>query len=156
MRANTRYAELLAEAEHRFHTDQVFAAQCLEASRWVLDKRLPRGTGPTQEQLRSAVWYFLAGLPLFIDTAGIVGAPRSIFGYHQSSQFLRRLYRRELSWHPVPNQGFAVITLDGPLEDRCDGPDIPGRQDAAALTARRCVGPPGRGVEVVTMTITSL
>lgn len=38
---NTRYTQLLADAEHRFHTDPTFAEQLLDASRWVLDKRLP-------------------------------------------------------------------------------------------------------------------
>lgn len=117
--ANTRYTQLLADTEHHFHIDPTFATQCLDASRWVLDKRLPDGADPTEQQLRAAARYLLAELPLFIDTAGIVGCDRSVFCYHQSMPFLRQLYKGELSWRPAPHQGFVVITHEeGPAAGR--------------------------------------
>ncbi|MEU0465445.1 tRNA-dependent cyclodipeptide synthase [Amycolatopsis sp. NPDC006131] len=108
-----RYRRLLAEAERQFDRDIEFRTACLDASRWVLDNRLPPGCTPTPAQLHCAVRYFLAELPLFTDTAGIVDAGSSVFGYHQCIPFLHQLYRGELAWKPVTGQGFAVLTPQG-------------------------------------------
>ncbi|ALV33206.1 hypothetical protein AS200_15080 [Streptomyces sp. CdTB01] len=59
--------------------------------------------------MECAVRYFLAELPLFVDTPAIVGAEVSVFCYHRPPAVLRRLYGRELAWHPAPGQGFAVL-----------------------------------------------
>ena len=107
---NDRYRELLRDAGAWFMTDDAFAAECLEATRWVLDRRLPDGQAPTEDQLRSAVRYFLAELPMFIDTPAIAGVDSSVFAYHQRVAFLERLYARELAWLPNPAQGFVVLT----------------------------------------------
>lgn len=103
------YLSLLSEAHHRFATDPEFAEHCLDATGWVLDKRLPEGEHPTREQLRSAVRYFLAELPMFIGTVAVAGVASSVFAYHQRVAFLERLYRGELSWRPHPGQGFVVL-----------------------------------------------
>lgn len=111
---NTVYRRLRDQAQHLFDTEPEFRAQCLDASGWVLDKRLPASTQPSAAQLHSAVRYLLAELSLFINTPAIVGHRASVFCYHQTVAFLNRLYRRELSWHPVPHQGFTVITPPAP------------------------------------------
>ncbi len=110
LEGNRRYRRLHAQAERLFELDPEFRAACLDASRWVLDKRLPPGSSPTPEQLHGAARYFLAELPLFADTAGIVGTASSVFCYHQCIPFLHRLYRGELAWKPAAGQGFAVLT----------------------------------------------
>jgi cyclo(L-tyrosyl-L-tyrosyl) synthase len=79
----------------------------------VLSGKLPEGSAPSEQQVECAVRYFLAELPLFVDTPAIVGAGSSVFCYHQPPDVLRRLYGRELSLRPAPGQGFAVVT---PLE----------------------------------------
>lgn len=109
LEGNQRYRQLLAEAGTLFESDPDFRAGCLDASRWVLDKRLPPGSSPTSDQLHSAARYFLAELPLFADTAGIVGAASSVFCYHQCIPFLHRFYGGELAWRPAVGQGFAVV-----------------------------------------------
>lgn len=114
---SARYGQLLAEAHLLFREDASFRAACMEASHWVLDRRLPPGTVPGEEQLRRAVRYFLAELPLFADSAGVAGVAgngSSFFVYHQRVVFLERFYRRELSWRPVPGQGFAVVRERAP------------------------------------------
>ncbi|MFP8885531.1 tRNA-dependent cyclodipeptide synthase [Streptomyces mangrovi] len=117
---SARYGQLLAEAHLLFREDASFRAACLEASRWVLDRRLPPGAAPGEEQLRRAVRYFLAELPLFADSAGVTGVTgstgdgSSFFLYHQRVVFLERFYRRELSWRPVPGQGFVVVRERAP------------------------------------------
>ncbi|RSM69337.1 tRNA-dependent cyclodipeptide synthase [Amycolatopsis sp. WAC 01375] len=116
---NRAYLGLLSEAHHRFATDPEFAEQCLGATGWVLDKRLPEGEHPTRDQLRSAVRYFLAELPMFVGTVAVAGVGSSVFAYHQRVSFLERLYRRELSWRPSPGQGFVV------LENTVSGQAIP-------------------------------
>jgi cyclo(L-tyrosyl-L-tyrosyl) synthase len=112
-----RYMRLLDEAHLRFREDEEFRAACLDASRWVLNQKIPPGTAPNQEQLRSAVRYFLAELPLFADAGGIAGHRPSLFVYHQRVAFLERFFRRELEWRPVDGQGFLVVhdrTPDAP------------------------------------------
>lgn len=106
---NTHYGSLLSDAHELFTSHAGFHAACLDASHWVLDKRLPAETPPTTDQLTLAAQYFLAELPLFTDTAGIVGAESSVFCYHQAARFLHRLYQHELPWKPSPRQGFAVL-----------------------------------------------
>ncbi|SFQ54351.1 cyclo(L-tyrosyl-L-tyrosyl) synthase [Amycolatopsis arida] len=108
--ANRRYRRLLGEAQRLFDREPDFQAACLTASRWVLDKRLAAGAAPTDDQLRAAVRYFLAELPLFADTRSIVGTPSSVFCYHQCIPFLHQFYRGELPWRPIAGQGFAVLT----------------------------------------------
>ncbi|ALG09679.1 hypothetical protein AOZ06_24710 [Kibdelosporangium phytohabitans] len=109
---NDRYQHLLRDAHDRFATDEEFGEHCLEATRWVLDRRLPDGQSPTDAQLRCAVLYFLAELPMFIDTPAIAGVDSSVFAYHQRVVFLERLYARELAWQPHPGQGFVVLCAD--------------------------------------------
>ncbi|MVO84031.1 tRNA-dependent cyclodipeptide synthase [Streptomyces sp. p1417] len=125
LRGNRRYCELLAAATALFERDAAFRVACLEATHWVLDRKLPRGAKPTREQLRLAVRYFLAELPLFTDSGGIVavgsggtsggasgagGGGGSMFVYHQRVVFLERFYAGLLSWKPAPGQGFLVVT----------------------------------------------
>lgn len=105
---NPQYATLLHQAHARFATDAAFRDACLDASRWILSTRT--AGEPTSEQLRSAARYFLAELPLFLDTPGIVGAASSVFCYHQAPAFLHSLYRRELPCWVNPHQGFVTVT----------------------------------------------
>ncbi len=107
---NAHYGSLLDKARGLFDSDEDFRAACLDASHWVLDKRLPADTRVTTAQLTLAARYFLSELPLFTDTAGIVGTKTSVFCYHQAIPFLRHLYKHELSWKPSPSQGFVVLS----------------------------------------------
>jgi len=116
----SRYCELLNEANALFEWDASFRAACLEASHWVLDRKLPPGTEPTDDQLLLAVRYFLAELPLFADSGGIVGTSRSMFVYHQPVSFLERFYARGLTLTPADGQGFLVVREQdrGPAPER--------------------------------------
>lgn len=107
---HSHYTALLAEAHEQFATDAVFRDACLGASRWVLQARTDEE--PTSEQLHSAVRYFLAELPLFLDTPGLVGTDSSVFCYHQPPTFLHALYQRELPCRPHHGQGFATVTAE--------------------------------------------
>ncbi|WP_434446703.1 tRNA-dependent cyclodipeptide synthase [Lentzea sp. E54] len=109
---NQFYQRLLSNAYDLFDRDEDFAAHCLEATRWVLDRKLPAGETPSPDQLRSAVRYFLAELPMFVDTPAITGMDSSVFAYHQRVRFLELLYARELTWRPHPGQGFVLLRPD--------------------------------------------
>ncbi|GAA4673645.1 tRNA-dependent cyclodipeptide synthase [Streptomyces youssoufiensis] len=104
-----RYRELVEEAGTLFERDAAFRAACLEATHWVLDRKLPPGDTPTDEQSLLAVRYFIAELPLFADSGGICGAGPSLFVYHQRVAFLEKFYAGELPWRPAPGQGFLVV-----------------------------------------------
>lgn len=104
-----RYLALHVRMRHTFDHDEDFRRACVEGSRWVLGGRVRPGA-LREEQLRQAARYLLAELPLFLDTAGIVGARFSVFCYHQAPAFLARLFRGELACQPRAGQGFAVLS----------------------------------------------
>jgi cyclo(L-tyrosyl-L-tyrosyl) synthase len=109
---NGRFNALYDEVQKRFSEDSNFQSQCIEASRWVLERRVPEGQDLTQEMLKSAVRYLLTEIPLFLDTAGIVGKAASVFCYHQRVQFLDDLFNRKLPIQPSIGQGFVVVKAD--------------------------------------------
>jgi cyclo(L-tyrosyl-L-tyrosyl) synthase len=109
---NERFNALYDEVRSRFDEDADFQSQCIEASRWVLERRVPEGQDLTQEMLKSAVRYLLTEIPLFLDTAGIVGQAASVFCYHQRVQFLDDLFNRKLAIQPSIGQGFVVVETD--------------------------------------------
>ncbi|QKW33970.1 tRNA-dependent cyclodipeptide synthase [Actinomadura sp. NAK00032] len=114
LNANARYQELFDQAAGLFEDSAEFREACLEATRWVLEHKLPDGDA-TPEQLRSGVRYFLAELPMFAGSGYIVGASHSVFAYHQRVRFLERFFNRELEWSPRPGQGFLIVR---PADDR--------------------------------------
>ncbi|GAB2956421.1 hypothetical protein GCM10023080_014560 [Streptomyces pseudoechinosporeus] len=109
LESNAAFSRLHERGLRRYTQDAGFRDACREASAWVLAGKLPAGQAPDEKQVEHAVRYFLAELPLFIDTPAIVGAGTSVFCYHQPPAVLRRLYGGELSWRPASGQGFAVV-----------------------------------------------
>ncbi|MEU9010719.1 tRNA-dependent cyclodipeptide synthase [Streptomyces sp. NPDC048479] len=109
LEGNAAFGRLHASGLRRYADDQGFRDACREATGWVLAEKLPAGQVPDEEQVEHAVRYFLAELPLFLDTPAIVGAGTSVFCYHQPPAVLRRLYGGELTWRPAAGQGFAVV-----------------------------------------------
>lgn len=107
LETNTCYISLHEQAHQQFERDPSFRKVCLQASRWVLQGHLH--DEPTVQQLQAAARYFLAELPLFINTPGIVGTGSSVFSYHQPPAVLGQLYRRELPCWLHPRQGFVTV-----------------------------------------------
>jgi cyclo(L-tyrosyl-L-tyrosyl) synthase len=104
-----RYTNLLDEVTALFETNENFRASCLEASRWVLMQKASDSEQLTERSLEIAVKYFLSEIPLFKDTAGIVGKAASVFCYHQRVKFLENFYERKLAYAPSANQGFVIL-----------------------------------------------
>lgn len=106
---NEQYVALYNEVQKCFENDPTFQSDCVEASRWVLERRVSDESALTQEMLRSAARYLLAEIPLFLNSAAIVGKEASVFCYHQRVQFLENLFSRKLPIWPSSQQGFVVI-----------------------------------------------
>lgn len=104
------YLDLHAEAKRRFEEDPILHEAIMTTSGWILDKRLPDGVAPSEEQNLLAVQYFLEELPMFIDTPSIIGVESSTFIYHQRVDFLERMYAHELPWTPAAKQSFWVVS----------------------------------------------
>ncbi|MEU0042852.1 tRNA-dependent cyclodipeptide synthase [Streptomyces werraensis] len=107
---NAAYGELLELVQRCYGSDADFLRACLGASGWTLQRRVPAGEALTREQLCSAVRYFLAELPLFLDTPRIAGVPASLFCYHQVPGFLDDLFHHRLRLRPAEGQGFACLS----------------------------------------------
>ena len=107
--SNEQYVALYLKVQTCFENDSAFQVDCVEASRWVLERRVSNENILTYEMLKSAVRYLLAEIPLFLDSAAIVGKESSVFCYHQRVRFLENLYHRKMPIRPSPQQGFVVI-----------------------------------------------
>ncbi|MEV5239728.1 tRNA-dependent cyclodipeptide synthase [Streptomyces cinnamoneus] len=110
LEGNAAFARLYEQGRRLYEQDAEFRAVCRETSSWVPAGKVPDGQVPGVKQVERAVEYFLAELPLFLDTPSVVGTESSVFGYHQPPEFLERLYGRELSRQPAAGQGFVVVT----------------------------------------------
>ncbi|WP_063824460.1 tRNA-dependent cyclodipeptide synthase [Streptomyces sp. CdTB01] len=125
LQGDAAFARLHAEGWVLYERDEDFQAACRETSAWVLSGRLPASRRPDENQVDCAVRYFLAELPVFLDTPAIVGADASVFCYHQPPPFLYRLYRSELTCQPAPGQGFVVVTPSAGCPRGSQGKPVP-------------------------------
>ncbi|WP_069159603.1 tRNA-dependent cyclodipeptide synthase [Nocardia altamirensis] len=116
LEANPVFVDLLREATELFAYDAAFRDLCLETTRNVLRHRLADGSEPTIEQCELAAQYFLADIPLLVDTAGIVGSETSLYAYHRGIPFIDALFRRELPMQPVAGQGYLTVLASGELD----------------------------------------
>ncbi|MFJ9011657.1 tRNA-dependent cyclodipeptide synthase [Streptomyces canus] len=82
----------------------------IEAGADAPENRLLDGQAPTPEQLRLAVRYFLAEMPLFLDTPRIANVTSSVFCYHQVPNFLDELFHRRLTLRPADGQGYVRLS----------------------------------------------
>jgi len=123
-----RYLALYVRVQELFENDSDFREECLRASHWVLEKRTEGVITP--DVLRSAVRYFLAEIPLFADTAGILGVETSVFAYHQSILFIEKLYAGELALAVGAGQGYVVLDPTS-----CDPVVLPHRENQASAPA---------------------
>jgi len=106
---NNHFLTLYQQVEELFSKDPTFKEECLLASRWVLEKKMSSAE-MSPEVLQSAARYFLAELPMFVNSASILGKESSVFCYHNSIPFLERLFSNALPIKPATNQAFAVIS----------------------------------------------
>ncbi len=109
LKDNKRFLSLYQEATQLFFEDMDFQKACLEASRWVLEKRVPETENLSLDTLCSAARYLLAEIPLFLDTAGITGQSASVFCYHQCVSLIEKLMRGHFKIRSSSRQGFVIL-----------------------------------------------
>ncbi|WP_286829263.1 MULTISPECIES: tRNA-dependent cyclodipeptide synthase [Kordiimonas] len=107
--ANNRYQSLLAHVERKFASDADFKRQCLECSHWVLENQVEDVNSIDDSALMHAVKYLLAEMPLFMDSASIIGVSSSVFCYHQCPAILRALYEDRSDGLIDEQQGFLIV-----------------------------------------------
>ncbi|MGE4107358.1 MAG: tRNA-dependent cyclodipeptide synthase [Bacteriovoracia bacterium] len=106
----SRFQEIYREIQGLFRKDSAFRGACIEASHWILEKRVADTLALTDEALLRAVEYFLAEIPLFLDAASILNQKASVFAYHQSIPFLENLYRNQFFCQvPSERQGYVIL-----------------------------------------------
>jgi len=106
---NEPYRRLLANVEGRFESDAVFRRQCLECTRWVLENQIETVDDINDAMLSLAVRYLLEEMPLFMDSAGIVGVTSSVFCYHNCPNVLRSFYEDRSFGQINECQGFLIV-----------------------------------------------
>ena len=104
------YCRLAKEVNTICASDASFYEGCIETSRWVLNGQAGDPDEVTREMLESAVRYLKAELPLFMNSPAIVGAPSSVFDYHQCPPFLEELFQTRRGEIANQRQGFVKVT----------------------------------------------
>ncbi|MDR0678198.1 MAG: tRNA-dependent cyclodipeptide synthase [Holosporaceae bacterium] len=107
--SNKVYIKLCNHCRDLYKNDNSFRNGCFLTSKWVLDGKC-LGSTVENEQLDVAVQYFLAELPLYLDTPGILGVPSSLFVYKDPlPDFLQKIYIENLL--VSPNQGYMMVNV---------------------------------------------
>lgn len=106
---NKRYKALLARVELKFAVNTEFRRQCLDYTRWVLENQVEDPDQLDEAALMHGVRYFLEEMPLFMDSASIVGVRSSVFCYHQCPSALQGLYEDRSNGLIGDSQGFLVV-----------------------------------------------
>lgn len=104
------YVRLLADVESVCDRDIKFREGCIETSRWVLNGQVDEVEEVTHDMLASAVRYFKAELPLFMNSPALVGVNSSVFVYHQCPPFLEELLNTKRGGFINERQGFVKVT----------------------------------------------
>lgn len=104
------YRRLFSHVETVCDCDSEFNEGCLETSRWVLNGQADEVEDVTHDMLASAVRYFKAELPLFMNSPALVGVNSSVFVYHQCPPFLEELLNTKRGGFINERQGFVKVT----------------------------------------------
>ena len=124
---NQNYIEAYKLCVERYENDNEFYENCLSTSKWVLDGKVKNDNPITEESLRIASKYFLAELPLYINTPGILGVKESLFVYKDTPKFLHRIYADKSLMNP--GQGYASVYFEGETDEeqhksKSDNPQV--------------------------------
>jgi cyclo(L-tyrosyl-L-tyrosyl) synthase len=106
---NKVYIQLRNNCLDLYKNNAAFRDGCLSTSKWVLTGKRFCDTVES-EQLDIAVKYFLAELPLYLDTPRILNVPSSLFIYKDPlPEFLQKIYEENvlISSH----QGYVTVKV---------------------------------------------
>jgi cyclo(L-tyrosyl-L-tyrosyl) synthase len=113
MKNNKKYMEFYKLYEQMYENDKNFREGCLLTSKYVLNDKRDLVT-VSQEDLYTAVKYFLAELPLYLNTPDILDINSSLFVYKDlPKDFLNKIYNNgPFSSLLSLKQGCLSIQLD--------------------------------------------
>ena len=106
---NDAYMGMLKTVERRFERDEAFRESCTKCTRWVLENQAQEDTVIDAAATNLAVRYFLEELPLFMDSASIVGAASSVFCYQKCPEALKGFYTDRSGALVAGTQGFIEV-----------------------------------------------
>jgi cyclo(L-tyrosyl-L-tyrosyl) synthase len=108
---NEKYISFYNTYKDLYETDKNFRNGCLLTSKWVLEGKCDLKT-IDEKALGIAVQYFLAELPLFLNSPEILNLESSLFVYKDTPEFVNRIYNDNLfSYLPSKSQGYMTINL---------------------------------------------
>ncbi|MGD1711923.1 tRNA-dependent cyclodipeptide synthase [Dapis sp. BLCC M172] len=103
---NTNYLSALKFYEDKYANDIEFRRNCLETSRQLVESQ----TDISNYRLEVAVKYLLAELPLFFNSASILGEKEAVFCYRNCSLFIQTVFERK-DGIVLNNQGYIVVDI---------------------------------------------
>ncbi|OZH55732.1 hypothetical protein AFK68_02665, partial [Hydrocoleum sp. CS-953] len=103
---NTNYLSALKFYEDKYANDIEFRRNCLETSTQVVESQ----TDISNYRLEVAVKYLLAELPLFFNSASILGEKEAVFCYRNCSLFIQTVFERK-DGIVLNNQGYIVVDI---------------------------------------------
>lgn len=99
------YKKIHLKCIEKFNGDIKFRDICLSTSNFILSKT---SENIMENDINTAVHYFLNELPLFLDAPKILGVSSSFCVYYNIPGFIEEIYQDSLR---SPNQGFMVATV---------------------------------------------
>jgi cyclo(L-tyrosyl-L-tyrosyl) synthase len=109
--SNEKYISFYNIYKNLYENDKNFREGCLLTSKWVLEGKCDLES-IDEKALGIAVKYFLAELPLFLNSPEILNLESSLFIYKDTPEFVSRIYNDSLfSDLPSVSQGYMAINL---------------------------------------------
>jgi cyclo(L-tyrosyl-L-tyrosyl) synthase len=112
-----KYLEFHNAYKELYEKDENFKNGCLATSKLVLASKNIPATINSNEALHTAVKYFLAELPIYLNTSEILNVPSSLYVYKdQPADFLSNIYNNNNSPFSKlisSNQGYLAVTFNG-------------------------------------------
>jgi cyclo(L-tyrosyl-L-tyrosyl) synthase len=106
-----KYISFYSTYKNLYEADKNFRAGCLLTSKWVLEGKCDLET-IDEKAFGIAVQYFLAELPLFLNSPEILNLESSLFVYKDTPEFVNRIYNDSLfSYLPSKSQGYMAINF---------------------------------------------
>jgi cyclo(L-tyrosyl-L-tyrosyl) synthase len=111
---NERYLKFHDTYKNLYENDEDFRKGCLATSKIVLASKGFQGN-INDEAVKLAVKYFIAELPIYLNTSEILNVPSSLYVYKdQPVDFLSNIYNNSpFSKLISSNQGYLVVTFNG-------------------------------------------
>ena len=109
LKKQRNYAELYSYCLELYENNQYFRDGCIATSQWIL-----AGKGIVSNVIDDnitdiAVQYFLAELPLFLDTPRLLNVPSSSFIYKDIPEFLKNIFAERI--FVASNQNFLTMKV---------------------------------------------